>query len=531
MLKVAGDKTQGGVRPPLLGEKKPSLARQGSSAHDFTEGPSLSQLYRSIFVLFVSIFFARLAWIGMKLTDTALLGHSGTVFLSASSLADFYTQATGVFVTDKVLGSLCGQAYGAKNYDLVGVWTQVATTVFTWMLIPVMISWFLTGFVLRNFLGTEETIAGYANYYAVVLALCLPARMISDKVSSFFYAQTITQPGMVTTIMGVLLNLAFGMQLVLGIPFESLGSYGFWACPAVTTAVEWAVVAVLLGFYCGVLRYHDKCWTSAVREWSPIRDMFIAPVLSLFTPTSFPYYMDNIRPRLREYVVLSLPATLALGSDFWRFSAIGLMASWMGDVEVATFNASYRFAWMNLVVIGSFSSAAVTQLGIALGTGDGKIARRIVKFGITTVGSFLALSTLLTVVFIEDLGRIFSNDPEVLELFVASRYEMGFMIFFMCFAMHFELILLSLQRSDLVFKAAVVGSWGGQVPAVFGLLVFVSKTLANIYIGVGLGYVLVCFLYWVPIFYVDFDAEAAKAAEKNKTKGGDEDPLKEHLMD
>mmetsp|Transcript_45810 Transcript_45810/g.83984 ORF Transcript_45810/g.83984 Transcript_45810/m.83984 type:complete len:527 (+) Transcript_45810:40-1620(+) len=522
---------QGGARPPVVGTPKPTLVRQESAAHDITESTSIAQLYKSIFLLFVSIFFARLAWIGMKLTDTALLGHSGTVFLSASSLADFYTQATGVFVTDKVLGSLCGQAFGAKNYDLVGIWTQVATTVFTWMLIPVMLSWFSTGAVLRSLLGTEEPIASYAQYYAVVLALCLPARMISDKISQFFYAQTITQPGMVTTILGVMLNLGLGMQLVLGIPLHGVAQFGFWACPAVTTAVEWVVVIVLFGFYCGVLRYHDKCWTKAAREWSPIRDIFVAPIMCFFAPTSFPYYTENIKPRLKEYIFLSMPATLALGSDFWRFSAIGLMASWMGPAEVGTFNASYRFAWMNLVVIGSFSSAAVTQLGIALGTGDGKLARKIVKFGITTVTSFLAISTILTVVFIGQLGKIFSSDPEVLGLFVESRYEMGFMIFFMCFAMHFELILLSLQKSDVVFKAALVGSWGGQVPAVFVLLVFVSLSLSNIYIGVGLGYVLVCILYIYPVLRVDFDAEAAKAALKNKTKDVEEDPLKERLLD
>jgi len=326
--------------------------------------------------------------------------------------------------------------------------------------------------------------------------------------------------------------LALGMQLVLGIPFNGLVQYGFWACPAVTTCVEWAVVIVLFAFYCGVLRYHDKCWTKTVREWGPLRDIFVAPIMSVFAPDAFPYYTENIRPRLWDYIVLSMPATLALGSDFWRFSAIGMMASWMGPAEVGTFNASYRFAWMNLVVIGSFSSAAVTQLGIALGTGDGQLARRIVKFGILTVTSFLALSTVLTVVFIGQLGKIFSSDPEVLGLFEQSRFEMGFMIFFMCFSMHFELILLSLQKSDVVFKAALVGSWGGQVPAVFVLLVFVSLSLSNIYIGVGLGYVLVCALYIYPVLQVDFEEEAAKAALRNRGKDAEQDdPLKEHLLD
>ena len=39
----------------------------------------------------------------------------------------------------------------------------------------------------------------------------------------------------------------------------------------------------------------------------------------------------------------------------------------LGGAEVAVFNASYRVAWMNLTIIGAFSSACTTQLGIALG--------------------------------------------------------------------------------------------------------------------------------------------------------------------
>lgn len=108
---------------------------------------------------FVPTFVARLAWIGMKTTDTALLGHSGTVFLTASSLSDFWTSASGVFLNDTLLGSLCGQAYGAKNYDLVGIWLQVSLTVFSWVLIPVVIMWLSTAPILHMAVGTDVEVA------------------------------------------------------------------------------------------------------------------------------------------------------------------------------------------------------------------------------------------------------------------------------------------------------------------------------------------------------------------------------------
>lgn len=37
------------------------------------------------------------------------------------------------------------------------------------------------------------------------------------------------------------------------------------------------------------------------------------------------------------------------------------------------------------------------------------------------------------------------------------------MIFFMSFAVHFESLLVALKKTDTMFKASMVGSWGGQL--------------------------------------------------------------------
>eukprot|EP00041_Stephanoeca_diplocostata_P033944 m.1137073 g.1137073 ORF g.1137073 m.1137073 type:complete len:148 (-) comp24434_c3_seq2:178-621(-) len=61
------------------------------------------------------IFIAMFSWVGMKTTDTALLGHVGTEKLSASALSDLWTTSTGVFVQGRVLGMFCGQAFGMMS--------------------------------------------------------------------------------------------------------------------------------------------------------------------------------------------------------------------------------------------------------------------------------------------------------------------------------------------------------------------------------------------------------------------------------
>jgi len=92
---------------------------------------------------------------------------------------------------------------------------------------------------------------------------------------------------------------------------------------------------------------------------------------------------------------------------------------------------------------------------------------------------------------------------------------MGLMIFFMCFSMHFESLLIALKKTDTVFRAALVGSWGGQVPAVLLLFYFSGKTLQNVYLGIGMGYALLFVLYMVPFLQTDMQEAAAKAAAEN----------------
>ena len=56
---------------------------------------SWRSLTYGIVALAPSLFISRLGWVGMKVTDTALLGHVGTHALAASSLSDLWTMACG----------------------------------------------------------------------------------------------------------------------------------------------------------------------------------------------------------------------------------------------------------------------------------------------------------------------------------------------------------------------------------------------------------------------------------------------------
>ena len=192
--------------------------------------------------------------------------------LDAQALQSLWTSSTGAFLTGRVLNVFGSQAYGAKSFHLVGVWMQVGTFVLSIIVAIIMVFWAATGLVLllgQHWSHADPEKLGLvwpAWYYALVLATCLPARMLCGVLNQFLQCQSIMYPSVVASIVAMICNLGFGLVFVLGIPFnpnpagtprdipppaflpafnasasnttEASGGFGFWSCPIVTATTE-----------------------------------------------------------------------------------------------------------------------------------------------------------------------------------------------------------------------------------------------------------------------------------------------------
>ena len=90
--------------------------------------------------------------------------------------------------------------------------------------------------------------------------------------------------------------------------------------------------------------------------------------------------MSNLtRSRIVEFYKLYLPSALAIGSDFWRVTVIGVLAARQGALEVAVFNVGYRFLWICLMFSGALARAAGIQIAIFIGRSSVGAAQSIAK--------------------------------------------------------------------------------------------------------------------------------------------------------
>lgn len=67
--------------------------------------------------------------------------------------------------------------------------------------------------------------------------------------------------------------------------------------------------------------------------------------------------------------------------------------------------------------------------------------------------------------FNAQLAELFTADPKLQGLFHQVRIPLAALVFAMNLAVVLEKIPMSMGRTAVVFKAGLVGSWLGQVPA------------------------------------------------------------------
>ncbi|EJK55699.1 hypothetical protein THAOC_24540 [Thalassiosira oceanica] len=463
---------------PLVGDVVPKKGADGAGEADSQDREAtfkddvLDTLH-----LAGPIFVSRVSWVGMKSTDTALLGHTSGDALSAAALSDLYTMCTAVLIQGRVLGILVGQTCGADNRHLAVVYLRISVAVLSALAVPVAISWAYTEDVW-TWMGQPGDVAGMAGYYSRVFILAIPAQMIYSQLSQYLTAQRVMRPEVVTSSAGLAANLVLGLVLVLGWPIPGFVGFGFAACPIVTVVVVYIQLCIL-GYYF-VKTEHAK----PPIEGTLANDNTLSHWTSGFTWTRF-----------QTFSQLYFPAALALSSDFWRMGLIGAIAAKIGEREVGLFNASYS----------SVSGATGIKLGLRLGKNQAKQARQAAEVGVVLCVVLLVLLSGIVYCNIRSFGAIFTSDESYLDLFEEVRFPFTCVLFFMNLSVGIERIPMSLGRTGDVFWAGFVASWFGQVPAVFFLVEYWRNDLYALYTGIGIGYAFLTILYSWMAYSSDFE--------------------------
>uniref|UniRef100_A0A0A9FLN9 Protein DETOXIFICATION n=1 Tax=Arundo donax TaxID=35708 RepID=A0A0A9FLN9_ARUDO len=142
------------------GGKEESLAARDVKKQLFLAGPLIVGFLLQNIVQMVSVMF---------------VGHLGELALSSASVATSFAGVTGFSLLAGMacsLDTLCGQAFGAGQHHLLGVYKQRAMLLLTLVSVPVAAMWAYTGEILA-WCGQDPDIAAGAGSYIRWLILAL----------------------------------------------------------------------------------------------------------------------------------------------------------------------------------------------------------------------------------------------------------------------------------------------------------------------------------------------------------------------
>ncbi|XP_068661411.1 protein DETOXIFICATION 21-like [Aristolochia californica] len=326
--------------------------------------------------------FTRFSTFGVSVISQAFIGHIGPTELAAYALVSTVLSrfCNGVLLgMASALETLCGQAYGARQHHMLGIYLQRSWIVLISCAVLLLPIYIFTTPLLR-LLGQAEAVAAVAGTISLWFIPVTFSYIFSFTLQMYLQAQSknlvITYLAAASLSLHVLLSWLFTVKLQLGVA-GAMGSMilALWI-------PNFGQMAFVL---CGGCPETWKGFSVAA-----FKDLF--PV-----------------------VKLSLSSGVMLCLELWYNTILILLTGHMKDAEVAIDALSICLninGWEMMISIG-FLAAASVRISNELGRGSAKAAKFSV---VVAVGTSLLIGSVLFVLFLLFRGRIayiFTESPEV----------------------------------------------------------------------------------------------------------------------
>ncbi|XP_008446676.1 protein DETOXIFICATION 12-like [Cucumis melo] len=325
----------------------------------------------------------------LQIITMMMVGHLGALALSSTAIAVSISAVTGFSVLlglSSALETLCGQAYGAQQYQKVGIQTYTAIFCIFLICFPLSLVWlFLEKLLL--FVGQDPLISHEAGKFIVWLIPGLFACAFLQPLVRYFQAQSLVIPMVIFSCITLCFHIPICWFMVYKTGLRNLGG-------ALSMSFSYWLNVILLALY---MKFSPKCEKTR-------------GVISM-----------ELFQGIRDFFSLAVPSAVMVCLEWWSFELIILLSGLLPNPELETSVLSVclqTIASLYSIAYG-LGAAGSTRVSNELGAGNPQAARRA-----TRVVLFLAiLETLIlsTTLFAlrHIFGYTFSNEKDVVD-YVAS---------------------------------------------------------------------------------------------------------------
>ncbi|GMN33929.1 hypothetical protein TIFTF001_004420 [Ficus carica] len=374
------------AKTPLL-EDQYYLAKEGIQQDDEERLPLGRRVWiesKQLWHIVGPAIFSRVASYSMLVITQAFAGHLGDLELAAISIANNVIVGFdfGLLLgMASALETLCGQAFGAKKYYMLGVYMQrswIVLSVCCVFLLPI----YLFASPVLKFLGQPTDVAELSGIVSVCMIPLHFSFAIQFPLQRFLQSQlktgVIAWVSLAALVVHVIVSWLFVYQLKLGVIGTAITLNFSW----------WVLVFGLFGYtVCGGCRL----------TWAG------------FSTEAF--------SGLWEFTKLSASSGVMLCLENWYYRILILMTGNLKNAEIALDALSICMTingWEMMIPLAFFAGTGV-RVANELGAGNGKGAKFATVVSVITsiiIGLFF---WCLIMIFQNEIALIFSSSKPVLE--------------------------------------------------------------------------------------------------------------------
>lgn len=321
----------------------------------------------------------------LQVISVMMVGHLGELALSSASIATSFASVTGLHVLMGMacaLETLCGQAYGAKQYHLLGIQLQRAIVALFCVSIPLAVIWIYMGDILKA-LGQDPLISFEAGKFARWMLPSLFAYVALQPLLKFLQSQGIVIPMMLSSAVTVCFHVPVCWVLVFKV---GLGNKG--AALAISIS-NWLNVA-LLSLYVIFSPACEKTRTSFSRE-------------ALYD--------------IANFLNLAIPSAVMICLEYWSFEMLVLLSGLLPnpELEMSVLSVCLSTAALAYMIPFGLGAAVSTRVSNELGAGRSCAAQLSVRVGVcmAAMEALMIASALFSARNV--WGYVYSNEREVVD--------------------------------------------------------------------------------------------------------------------
>ncbi|WOK99920.1 hypothetical protein Cni_G08632 [Canna indica] len=321
----------------------------------------------------------------VQVASTMIVGHLGELNLAAAAIAFSLANVTGFSLLMGMasgLETLCGQAYGAEQYQIVGVHAYRAIFSLILVCLPISLVWAL----MEKFLllvGQDPLISQEAGKYIVWMIPGLFACAIIQPLMKFLQSQSLTFPMLLSSAATLCLHILLCWFLVFNTALHGIGA-------ALSLSISYWVNALILAVY---IRYSASC--RATRS-----------------PISKEAFRD-----INKFLRVALPSASMICLEWWSYELLVLLSGLLSNpqLETSVLSICLNSASLLYCIPYGIGCAASTRVSNELGAWNPKGAQLAVRVSmcIAVLDAALISGTLLALRHV--LGYAYSNEKEVVD--------------------------------------------------------------------------------------------------------------------